>query len=218
MRIDPQVNRAKFDEEVRRLQDQRETLWQGGCWVYRAEHPNIDVVFVPRAPLTLMFPISASKAGPDGSTLIASGWQAFQRPNYTARAFGARLGLDDFDQRAPSVTFCDPWTWTPLTPPQLVLGHILDEASGTQRRVVIDQHPKFERPFLCVRGTREYHEHPQHDGDPWELLRGDFGAFSLVRTISRACIEGAAPHAFPILGIADVLPTWQPGSPERSQG
>ena len=26
-------------------------------------------------------------------------------------------------------------------------------------------------PFLCVPGVKEYHDHPGHSGDPWELRR-----------------------------------------------
>jgi hypothetical protein len=28
-----------------------------------------------------------------------------------------------------------------------------------------------EPAFLCLPGVREYHEHPAHSGDPWELHR-----------------------------------------------
>ena len=38
-------------------------------------------------------------------------------------------------------------------------------------------------PFLCIAGVREYHEHPAHSGDHWELHR-PFGAGRLVRLIS----------------------------------
>jgi len=39
-----------------------------------------------------------------------------------------------------------------------------------------------EIPFLCLPGVREYHEHPGHSGDPWELHRLT-GAGSLVRLV-----------------------------------
>lgn len=35
-------------------------------------------------------------------------------------------------------------------------------------------------PFLCLPGVREYHDHPGHSGDAWELHRRD-GAGALVR-------------------------------------
>lgn len=33
-------------------------------------------------------------------------------------------------------------------------------------------HPVHERPFVCIRGTFEYHTHPSHLGDRWDLYRG----------------------------------------------
>ena len=32
-------------------------------------------------------------------------------------------------------------------------------------------HPLTNRLFICMRGTREYHTHPSHVGDPWDSLR-----------------------------------------------
>lgn len=32
-------------------------------------------------------------------------------------------------------------------------------------------HPSTGRPFVCMRGAREYHTHPSHVGDPWESLK-----------------------------------------------
>lgn len=34
-------------------------------------------------------------------------------------------------------------------------------------------HPITGRPFLCIRGTWEFHVHPQHADLPWDWLRGD---------------------------------------------
>ncbi|MHB8390261.1 MAG: putative metal-binding protein [Acidobacteriaceae bacterium] len=32
-------------------------------------------------------------------------------------------------------------------------------------------HPATQRPFICMRGAREYHTHPSHVSDPWESLK-----------------------------------------------
>jgi hypothetical protein len=34
-----------------------------------------------------------------------------------------------------------------------------------------DRHPITGQFFICMRGTREYHTHPSHVGDPWESLK-----------------------------------------------
>ena len=33
------------------------------------------------------------------------------------------------------------------------------------------KHPTTGRPFVCMRGAREYHTHPQHLTDSWENLK-----------------------------------------------
>jgi hypothetical protein len=36
-------------------------------------------------------------------------------------------------------------------------------------------HPSTGRPFVCMRGAKEYHSHPSHIGDVWENYRGHDG-------------------------------------------
>jgi hypothetical protein len=50
------------------------------------------------------------------------------------------VDLTDFDQRAPGVSFHDPFTWEPLPFAQLPLGQNVDE-HGTALQVVLDVHP-----------------------------------------------------------------------------
>ena len=33
-------------------------------------------------------------------------------------------------------------------------------------------HPTTQQLFICMRGSREYHTHPSHLGDPWESIKG----------------------------------------------
>ncbi len=52
-------------------------------------------------------------------------------------------------------------------------------------------------PFLCIAGVREYHEHPAHTGDSWQLHRAQ-GAGRLVRlldVISRYGVQSIAGYA-----------------------
>lgn len=39
-------------------------------------------------------------------------------------------------------------------------------------------HPSTGRPFICMRGSREYHTHPSHTSDSWDNLKGS-DAYSL---------------------------------------
>jgi hypothetical protein len=49
-------------------------------------------------------------------------------------------------------------------------------------------------PFLCLAGVREYHAHPGHSGDPWELHRRT-GAGSLTRLVEVVCSYAVEPIA-----------------------
>jgi hypothetical protein len=36
---------------------------------------------------------------------------------------------------------------------------------------LVDGHRDFDRPFFCRAGLREYHTHPQHADNPWDIHR-----------------------------------------------
>jgi len=59
--------------------------------------------------------------------------------------------------------------------------------------VLLDDHPTTHKPFLCVRGIREYHEHPQHSGDEWLLYRESMNMFSIVMSLWRVCVDLVHP-------------------------
>ena len=79
-----------------------------------------------------------------------------------------RFDFTDFDLEPPSVRFIDPRTGEDRMP----ASRALTPTPEGPRDLVLNDHPVFARPFLCVPGTREYHEHPQHSGDLWLLHRG----------------------------------------------
>lgn len=47
------------------------------------------------------------------------------------------------------------------------------------------EHPVLGRPFICIRGTYEYHTHPSHLSDHWDLYRGRLGLVDLLDHILR---------------------------------
>lgn len=66
--------------------------------------------------------------------------------------------------------------WNEL-PPEISLhnadGTLLTKPSANPTGVFHPSlHPITNRLFICMRGSREYHTHPSHVGDPWENLRG----------------------------------------------
>jgi hypothetical protein len=78
-----------------------------------------------------------------------------------------RLDFTNYDLWAPSLEFIDPTTGdfdVPLVP-------ALIETEEGPRDLIVASHPSTSRPFFCVPGVRQYHEHPQHSGDGWLLHR-----------------------------------------------
>jgi hypothetical protein len=132
-------------------------------------------------------------------------------PNLASRAFGVKISLDDFDQRAPSVIFCDPFTWEELPYEKLHRGNHMGD-NGTAFNVILPAHPLTKKPFLCMRGIREYHEHPQHTGDDWMLYRKHVGLFSTLDTVWKTCVLNANPNL--ILQPPNIQVNWAPAGAE----
>lgn len=79
------------------------------------------------------------------------------------REWRLRLDAVDYDARPVAVSFVDtggrpvgPEQW----PPGVAYEHDPD-------------HPVLHRPWVCLRGTLEYHTYPGHTADGWELSRAD---------------------------------------------
>lgn len=208
MRIDVRVSRIKFDQEVERLHTQSEILQQRGVVIQKIRFPIVETVFIPRRNLKLTLPAQP----PSGTLIIPAGVQGqvmatFDVPNLSARAFGTRISLNDFDQRAPSVVFCDPFTWEELAYNQLHRGNHIGD-NGKAFNVLLDGHPITKKPFLCMRGIREYHEHPQHTGDDWMQYRKHVGLFSTIDTIWKTCVLNANPNL--IFQPPNISVNWAP--------
>jgi hypothetical protein len=194
-RTDPEVSRLKFEREIRRLVEQRTDLQARGIFLLGApSYPIVELLFVPRAPLKVAF--TAQAAGP---IVLPTGMVAMalaEVPSLSARAFKARFDLTDYDLRAPSLQFWDHWTDKPLVYSTMFRAFEF-ERQRLAHIVLLDDHPTFHRPFLCLRGIREYHEHPQHSGDDWLLYRTHMNLFSAVMSVWRAAIDIVTPVLVP---------------------
>jgi len=115
---------------------------------------------------------------------------------------GARLQLRNFDALPPSLEFLDasgrPHSEVTLglllrepqeshVPPYLLNGQIMRPVG--QLGYLPGNHPFTNRPFLCIRGTWEFHVHPQHADILWEWIRSD-------STYSLQYLFEHAKHAF----------------------
>ena len=185
MQVAPEVNREKFDREVERLGEQRSILESRGVFVLASPtYPIVELLLVPRHPLQTAFAVSQA-----GSIVLPqAAVMRLEVPSLAARAFKAHFDLTDYDLRAPSLELRDFWTDAVLT--YATMFRALEfEQQRKVHAVLLDDHPTTHKPFICLRGIREYHEHPQHSGDSWLLYRTKMSLFSIIMSVWRVCVD-----------------------------
>jgi hypothetical protein len=169
--VHPQVAAPKFDREMAQFRAQTSRMREHGVLLLDVTPPAVLVAF------------AAPQLQPAGIVVAVM------------------FDFTDFDLQPPSVTFVHAFTGERLRldqmhtqmvrgieqPLQLPEGmQSPPDGNPFQPTVVVPQ-PLIQAhdggwPFLCLPGVREYHAHPGHTGDPWELHRTT-GAGSLVRLI-----------------------------------
>lgn len=127
----------------------------------------------------------------------------------SAIVMGISFDYTNYDASPPSVQIVEPFSGRPYTmnelPTQLNRSLPQQEIQmpmpGIQAapRMLLQQVQPYmqalrpdEVPFLCIAGVREYHEHPAHSGDLWELHR-PHGAGRLVRLLEVISRYGVEP-------------------------
>ncbi|MBW3127205.1 putative metal-binding protein [Hymenobacter profundi] len=150
--VDPQVTRAKFNDEVAKFRSSDVAQRARGILLLKAEFPYVLLGF------------------------------AAPRLRPTPLLFGVRIDFSEYDLQPPSVQFVDPFTERALRVEEMPTQFLKrngdlpkPDANGAIQLSVqplLQHHAPDGPPFLCVRGTREYHEHPAHTGDSWHLYRG----------------------------------------------
>lgn len=196
MRLAPEVEQRKQAREADLLRENAARLRARGALLLDVG-TTIDVLVVPQLPARLALPINAP------TPQLGQGLMLVDVHAVVGRAFVLRFELGGFDQRPPSVEFLDPRTMAPL--PFAHLPAIQEPTpTGQRSNLVINGHPKSQRPFLCVQGVREYHEHPQRDGDEWALYRGSVNVYAILDRVLRA-IEQSHPT------ITVAVASWQIG-------
>jgi hypothetical protein len=193
MQVSRDVSLRKYQKEIERLRAQMETLNARGVFVEgESVYPYVNVWFIPRHALQLL----ATPTGPLPPNVPPNAVVVLEIPSLAARAFKVRFDLSDYDQAPPSVEFRDPWTNELLKYEEMFRAHEYEKGRGPHV-VLLDVHPKTGKPFLCIRGVREYHEHPQHSGDEWLIYRNHMNLFSLVLAIWRVGVDLIRPIVAP---------------------
>ena len=165
--VDPAVSRKKFNREVAQFRSQADEYIRRGWYLAKAKFPHALVVLATAKtqPVTIMC--------------------------------GVLFDYSNYDAVPPSLRLVHPLTCEPYKlkelptqlirqlpqtdPPQVVQG---------EAQIILVQPPQplmmahnaDDIPFLCIAGVREYHDHPAHSGDHWELHRPS-GAGRLTRLV-----------------------------------
>ena len=189
MRVDPIVNRLKFDKELAGLQNKRDLLEPRGIFLQgSSSYPTLELLFVPRHPLKAIIPVSQQ-----GAIVLPPGARAaVDIPSLSAMAFKAHFDLSDYDLEPPSLEIRDPWT-NSILPYNTMFRALQFDSTRKAHVVLLDDHPITHKPFLCLRGIREYHNHPQHSGDQWMLYRESINVFSIVMSLWRVSLDLVHP-------------------------
>jgi len=101
-----------------------------------------------------------------GWTIVSATYPLFDLIfNHTIAApLRLRLLCTDWDELPPFIELLDATgSYLKGAPPNA--GGVFNASS----------HPSTGRPFVCMRGAREYHMHPSHLRDHWENYRGKSG-------------------------------------------
>jgi hypothetical protein len=176
--LDPAVCRAKFDRELAAFRNASERYQREGVLLVRAAYPLVTLAFT--APQLRPVPV----------------------------VFGAEFDFTNYDAQPLSLRFVNPFSGERLLgrdlPPRLPDGGL-----WTSRREVIQtpEGPALrvtrelvvgganDWPFLCIPGTREYHQDPYHSNDPWLAHRGT-GVGTLQHLIDELVKNGIEPLRF----------------------
>lgn len=169
--VDPEVSNVKLQRELAEFLSLEPDYRKRGWFLIEAKGPLITVL------------LASNKTNPP--TLVTA----------------VRFDYTNYDADPPSVRFVDPFSGRPLSNKDLPI-RLLRAVPGPEVDVpgpggikaqlnaaqdLMQAHSPEELPFLCIAGVKEYHDHPGHSGDAWELHRqsGEGRLVRLLEVISK---------------------------------
>ena len=173
--VDPEVSNAKVQRELAEYLSLEADYRMRGWFLIEAKGPLVTVV------------LASNKTNPP--TIVTA----------------VRFDYTNYDAEPPSVRFVDPFSGRPFLNRDLPIrllrtvpgpevdmpgpGGIKAQLNTTQD--LMQAHSPDDLPFLCIAGVKEYHEHPGHSGDSWELHRpnGEGRLVRLLEVISKYSLD-----------------------------
>ena len=153
--VDPAVSRAKFESEIADYRSLEADYRARGWFLVKADWPLVEVVL------------------------------ASNKTNPPAIVTAVQFDYSNYDAEPPSVRLVDPFSGRlllnkelPIRLPRMIPGPEVampipggGKAQLNTAQDLMQAHSPDELPFLCIPGVKEYHDHPGHSGDPWEIHR-----------------------------------------------
>ena len=147
--VDPYVSEAKFHKELLQFQSIADTFYkERGIFLENASFPRVIFSFFT-------------------TKLVRA-----------IHVFTVQIDFTNYDLQPPSIVFVDPESKKSIKIEQLqtrMMRKILTAESSKEKIPLIPliMAQKFDhKPFVCIPGVREYHQHPSHTNDPWVVHRG----------------------------------------------
>ncbi len=173
--VDPVVSQRKFDREVAEFRLHAEKYGRRGWYLVDARFPHALVILATAKtqPIAILVGVAFDYTNYDVAPPSVRLVHPLTREPYNLSDLPTQL------LRMPAPTAGA----VPLPPP----GGGQPQPPGTPQAQILVAQPLMQAhdndtPFLCVAGVREYHEHPAHTGDHWELHRTS-GAGRLIRLV-----------------------------------
>lgn len=186
--VHPQVARVKFDREVEQFSRDA------------ARHRALGVLLLETAFPTVLLGFAAPRLKPGAfvfGMLVDYTDYDLQPPSvrlvdpFTSRPYtAAELPTKMPRTVQPAAPAAFPFPFPAAAPDPAAASPPGEQPGGAaqppaglffvQHQDLLQDYGPDSLPFLCLPGVREYHDHPGHSGDPWELHR-PAGAGALVR-------------------------------------
>lgn len=183
--VNPEVVHAKYDRELAQLVGEAARFRRKGILLLEAAFPTVLVGFAaPQLkPAALVMGVRFDYSDFDVKPPSVRFVDPFTGVPYAPEEMPTQM-LRSVEMPLPE-GFPAPGVLPAVSPSE---GVELGQADAAVPRPMMVSHQPLVQvheggvPFLCLAGVREFHEHPGHTGQPWELERPS-GAGSLVRLV-----------------------------------